>query len=128
LWVKSFLVPEYPALAGTARVYGDVALDIILNPDGSVASSKVISGHPLLRQVAQENSMTWKFAAADKQELRNKEFTLTYKFRLREPVGCDGGPTRVTIESYDLVSVSASPPIICDPGIEIKKKHWYWPW
>jgi TonB family protein len=128
LHVTSFVTPEYPQLAGTARINGDVVLRVTLKTDGSVASSKVISGHPLLRAAAQENSMTWWFEAADRKELANEEFTLTYRFRLSDTVRCDRQPTRVTIESYNLVSVLGSPPIICDPGMEIKKRRWYWPW
>ena len=122
------MAPEYPQLAGTARVYGDVILQVTLKPDGSVTSSKVLSGHSLLRAAAQENSMTWKFEAAEAKKLGNEGFTHTYRFRLSDVVGCDRRPTRVTIESYDLVSILASPPINCDPAMEIKKKHWYWPW
>jgi len=128
LSVASFVAPEYPRLAGTARIYGDVVLQISLRADGSVFSSRVVSGHPLLSSAARENSMTWKFDTINGNELANKEFSLTYRFRLGPSDRCDGEPTRVTIESYDLVSVLGTPPIICDPVVEIKKKHWYWPW
>jgi TonB family protein len=128
LCVTSFVTPEYPQLAGSARVQGDVILQVTLNSDGSVSSSKVVSGHPLLRAAAQENSMSWRFETGDKKELADKEFSLRYRFRLSDIVRCDPQPTIVTIESYNLVSVLGSTPIICDPGIEIKKRHWYWPW
>jgi TonB family protein len=127
--VASFVGPEYPPLAAVARITGDVTLDITLNEDGTVASSRVVSGHPLLRASAQENSMTWRFEAGDGKKPGSEEFTLTYRFRLGDAVGCDRRPSRVTIESYNLVSILGSPPIICDPVAEIhKKKHWYWPW
>jgi TonB family protein len=129
LCVTSFVVPEYPQLAETARVYGDVVLEVTLKPDGSVATSRVVSGHPLLKAAAQENSMTWKFESIERKELANEEFTLIYRYLLSDAVRCGGQPTRVTLESYKLVSILGSPPVICDPGIEkIRKKHWYWPW
>jgi TonB family protein len=121
-------VPEYPPLAKAARITGDVLLDVTLKDDGSVVSSRVISGHPLLRAAAQTNSTSWKFAAADNKDLDNEEFTLTYQFRLSVSPDCGAGPTRVTIESYNRVTVLGSPIVICDPPATVKKKHWYWPW
>jgi TonB family protein len=128
LSVASFVAPEYPPLAAVARITGDVTLDIALNENGTVASSRVVSGHPLLQAAAHENSLTWRFEASDGKKSGNEAFTLTYRFRLSDTVRCERQPTRVTIDSYNLVSILGSPPVICDPVMEIKKKHWYWPW
>src|ERR1700734_3848159 len=40
--------PAYPPLARQARIGGDVKIQLEIRLDGSVASAKVISGHPML--------------------------------------------------------------------------------
>ena len=53
--------PVYPALARQARISGDVVLR--LSTDGqSVTSAEAETGHELLRQAAEQNVRTWKFA------------------------------------------------------------------
>jgi TonB family protein len=126
--VISYVGPEYPPLAATARIYGDVALDVTLNADGTVASSKIVSGHPIFQAAARDSSKTWKFAAADGKTLAGEHFTLTYEFRFEGEAPCGRGPTRVTIESYNRVKVVTTPVGICDPVETRKKRHWYWPW
>ena len=126
--VISYVGPEYPPLAAMARIYGDVVVEVTLNQDGSVLSSKTVSGHPLLQVAARESSMTLKFAAADGKALAGEHFTLTYEFRLEGKPPCGIGPTRVTIESYDRVKVATAGVEICDPVETRKKRHWYWPW
>ncbi len=56
--------PEYPELARKMHVVGSVVIDITILPDGRVADPVVKSGHPLLRQSAQEAVAKWKYAPA----------------------------------------------------------------
>ena len=44
--------PVYPPIAVSAMVRGDVVVNVVVRPDGSVASAEVASGEPLLRDVA----------------------------------------------------------------------------
>jgi TonB family protein len=44
--------PVYPPIAVSAMVRGDVIVNLVIRPDGSVASASVDSGAPLLRDVA----------------------------------------------------------------------------
>jgi TonB family protein len=48
--------PAYPPLARQARIGGDVKIQLEIRLDGSVASAKVISGHPMLKQAALESA------------------------------------------------------------------------
>jgi TonB family protein len=49
-------LPMYPPLARQARIAGDVLLEVGLRQDGTVASAKVISGHPMLKLAALDSA------------------------------------------------------------------------
>jgi TonB family protein len=51
--------PEYPALAQRAHIRGLVVVELHISPTGHVNSTRVISGHPLLRQAAVRAVRQW---------------------------------------------------------------------
>jgi periplasmic protein TonB len=53
------VIPEYPALAKTARVSGVVHLLGIIGKDGTIQNLQLISGHPLLAHAALEAVKQW---------------------------------------------------------------------
>ena len=53
--------PGYPPLARQARIQGQVEIDAILDEQGNVVETKVVSGPPLLYQAAQEALRKWKY-------------------------------------------------------------------
>lgn len=53
--------PEYPLIAKTARVSGEVVLHMIIEKDGSVGELTYISGPPLLMQAAMDAVKQWKY-------------------------------------------------------------------
>jgi TonB family protein len=56
--------PVYPQLARTQRLSGDVTLDALIESNGRVASTKVLSGPALLHQAAVEAVRQWKYQPA----------------------------------------------------------------
>jgi TonB family protein len=54
--------PNYPASARQYRVEGAVTLSATIGPDGRVREAKVISGPPMLRDVAVGAVKQWKYA------------------------------------------------------------------
>ena len=60
--IVSRVTPTYPELAKRMHVGGKVVLLVTIQPDGSVSSTKVESGHALLVLAAQEAVMHWRFA------------------------------------------------------------------
>jgi TonB family protein len=75
--------PEYPAIARTASVSGDVQVEIVIGEDGNVVSTKILSGQPLLQQAALSAARQWKF----KPTLLNNtpvkvQGVLTFRFTL----------------------------------------------
>lgn len=53
--------PSYPPLARQIRLHGDVAVEIIISPQGQVESARVISGHPMFVPYALEAARGWRF-------------------------------------------------------------------
>jgi TonB family protein len=53
--------PEYPPLARTAHVQGDVVTEITIDEEGKVISARIISGHPLFQQSTLNAARQWKF-------------------------------------------------------------------
>ncbi len=53
------VIPDYPALAKTARVSGAVHLLGVIAKDGTIQNLQVISGHPLLARAALDAVKQW---------------------------------------------------------------------
>jgi TonB family protein len=56
--------PEYPRVLKKMEIGGVVRLRVTIKPDGSVQSSEVLGGNPILATEAQKAVAQWKFAAA----------------------------------------------------------------
>ena len=72
--------PAYPAIALKMRIEGTVKLDVTIDPDGSVADVKVVSGHQLLASAAADAVKKWRFETADSKSTQpiNVEFNLPH--------------------------------------------------
>jgi protein TonB len=53
--------PEYPPIARTGHIEGAVVLQAIIGKDGKVKNVRVISGHPMLAQAAQNAVKQWEY-------------------------------------------------------------------
>ncbi len=73
--------PKYPPLARTARIFGDVKLELQLRPDGTVSLVHVISGHPLLAPAAVESAKASRFVCYGCVLPTTYIFTYTFGFR-----------------------------------------------
>lgn len=54
----------YPPLARAQRVQGDVVIDTLIDANGKVAATNVISGNPLLQKAAIDSLRLWKYQPA----------------------------------------------------------------
>ena len=59
--VTSSVVPAYPELARAMNVKGSVRLQVVVAPNGTAKSVKVIGGHPVLAQAAERAVQKWKW-------------------------------------------------------------------
>ena len=70
--------PQYPSLARGMNLQGNVKLDVLVAPNGTVKSIEIKGGHPLLGQAAQSAIWGWKWepAAHETHEIIELKFTL----------------------------------------------------
>ena len=75
--------PVYPSIAKLSRISGDVVVDALIDANGNVKSTKVLSGPVMLQQAATETVRQWKYEPArlDGQAVA-MHLTVTVKFRL----------------------------------------------
>lgn len=124
--------PYYPPLARQARITGDVQLVLSVRKDGSVQSTVVVSGHPMLRKAAQESAQQSQFDCRSCKEAVTP-YQMIYSFQLGETRYCamTGGPNsdeqeqeplpRVT-QSENHVTIFDRPVGTCDPEFTLSRK------
>jgi TonB family protein len=74
--------PTYPPLALTARLSGDVQIELSIGRDGRIESANVVDGHPLLKQAALESVQKSTFECRNCR-LNGNLYALTYSFTIR---------------------------------------------
>lgn len=76
--VVSRVSPQYPNLARSMRLQGNVKAEVLVAPNGTVKSVEIKGGHPLLGQAAQNAIREWKWEPAphETHEIVELKFTL----------------------------------------------------
>jgi TonB family protein len=59
--VSARVAPVYPELAKKMHIHGMVRVEATVRPNGSVKSTRVLGGNPVLIDAAQEAVGKWKF-------------------------------------------------------------------
>ena len=59
--VKSRVSPVYPTLAKQMNISGVVKVQITVAPNGTVKTTKLVGGHPLLANAALDAVKKWRF-------------------------------------------------------------------
>jgi len=72
--VKSRVEPMYPELARKMHISGTVKLQIVIAKEGTVKSTKVIGGPPLLIDASVDAIKRWKFEEAKDETTQPVEF------------------------------------------------------
>jgi len=72
---KTRVAPVYPDVARRMSVTGTVKLAVVVAPNGTVKSAKVIGGHPVLVNAAVDAMKRWKFETAPTESSGVVEFT-----------------------------------------------------
>ena len=75
--VKTRVQPVYPDLAKRMNVTGSVKVQVVVAPNGSIKSTKVIGGHPLLVEPAMDALRKWKFEPGSEETTTTVEFKFT---------------------------------------------------
>lgn len=72
--VKIRVQPLYPELAKKMSISGTVKLQVVVAPNGTVKSTKVLGGHPLLANAASDAMKKWRFEAGPQETTGLVEF------------------------------------------------------
>jgi TonB family protein len=59
--VKNKVAPTYPDVARRMSIAGTVKVLVVVAPNGSIKSTKVVGGHPILVNSALEALKRWRF-------------------------------------------------------------------
>jgi TonB family protein len=73
--VKTKVSPMYPEIARRMNIAGTVKLVVVVTPNGMVKSTKVLGGHPLLVNAAEDAVKRWKFEPGSDESSGVVEFT-----------------------------------------------------
>ena len=71
---KSKVTPIYPELAKRMSIAGVVKVQVVVAANGSVKSTKVVGGHPLLVNAAVDAVKKWRFESASEETTGVVEF------------------------------------------------------
>ena len=71
---KTIVAPVYPEVARRMGVAGIVKLSVVVAPNGTVKSSKVIGGHPVLVNAAMDAMKQWIFVSAPTESSGTVDF------------------------------------------------------
>jgi TonB family protein len=72
--VKIRVSPTYPDLAKRMNVTGTVKVQVVIAPNGTVKSTKVIGGHPLLIEPSIDALKKWKYEPGSEDTTTTVEF------------------------------------------------------
>ena len=72
--VKTKVAPVYPDIARRMNITGTVKVLVVVAPNGTLKSTKVVGGHPLLVTAAMDALKKWKFEAAPEESTGIVEF------------------------------------------------------
>ena len=120
--------PVYPPLARQARIMGDVKVYVHLRKDGTVESTELFSGHPLLAPAAMESAKRSQFDCHGCAGVT--AYSLTYTFVIGDE--CHNSPDCSTLEerppviqrSLSHVVITVDPRCTCDPAVSITRIKW----
>jgi TonB family protein len=75
--VKNQVTPQYPSLARSMSLRGNVRVEVLVAPNGAVKSLEVKGGHPLLVDAAQNAVRQWKWEPAAHETHESVELKFT---------------------------------------------------
>lgn len=72
--VKLRVAPTYPDLARRMNITGVVKVAVVVSPNGTLKSTKIVGGHPVLAAAALDALRKWKFETAPEDSAGLVEF------------------------------------------------------
>jgi|SRR5271155_540921 len=75
--IKSSAIPNRPDIARKMHITGDVKVEVVVLPNGTVKSAKAVGGHPLLTGPSEDAAKKFKFEVASGETTE----TITFRFK-----------------------------------------------
>ena len=75
--VTAKVAPAYPELARRMRLQGTVKIEAVVKPNGTVKSTRVLGGNPVLVDAATEAVNKWKFESGPSETTEIVQLTFT---------------------------------------------------
>jgi len=75
--VTARVAPVYPELARRMRLQGTVKIEAVVKPNGTVKSTRVLGGNPVLVDAATEAVNKWKFESGPSETTEIVHVTFT---------------------------------------------------
>jgi len=72
--VKSKVVPNYPELARRMNITGVVRIQVTVDKNGTVKSTKLVGGHPVLANASLDAVAKWKYEPGSEETTGIVEF------------------------------------------------------
>ena len=73
--VVNRVVPAYPDMARTMNLKGNVKVEVVVGPSGTVRSVEIRGGHPVLAKSAENAVFKWKWESAARETRELVEIT-----------------------------------------------------
>ena len=112
LTVVAAVSPVYGAIARTAHVGGEVSVEVIIDSNGKVKSSKGSGGHPLLLAAAKDASKQWLFEPAGSDSV-DRVATLIFVFKMMPRCAPATDLTPIFHPPFKIEVRGETPPITC---------------
>jgi TonB family protein len=71
---KVKVAPVYPDIAKRMNIGGSVKVSVVVAPNGTIKSTKIVGGHPLLVTAAMDALKKWKFEPGPEESTGLVEF------------------------------------------------------
>ncbi len=115
--------PIFPPLARMASIVGEVKIEVDIRKDGSVASTELVSGHPMLKQAALESAQKSLFECQGCSEAVTP-YLLTYSFEAKDDGSCCDAQSRIpeVMQNQAHITIVSAKICICDPAATLTKK------
>lgn len=65
--ISSRVAPVFPELAKKMHIHGTVKVEAVVRPNGTVKSTRILGGNPVLVEAAQDAVGKWKFEPAQSE-------------------------------------------------------------
>ena len=72
--LKSQVAPTYPELARKMNITGVVKVQIVIAPNGTVKTARLVGGHPVLANAAMDTVKKWRYEPAKDETTTVVEF------------------------------------------------------